>query len=189
MKISFIDLFYHKVLQFSREVINFLTKKQQPAAGCHKDRMPLVGKSKLEYMVLWCGELLSVCPLCSASYHPQRGCSMKSAVKKNRRRGFAQGLLPRAESPFQRPACALPLGRRRIAMQPAFPFYPILPHFACHATRTRCGARFQVQGSPTPKHAVALPTLQRPAVFWLTVNLLFVIMCQPSLAFREWQNL
>lgn len=98
---------------------------------------------------------------------------MKFAVKKNHRRGFAQGLFPRAVSPFPRPACALPLGQRRIAMQPAFPFYPILPHFACHATRTRCGARFQVQGSPTPKHAVALATLQRPAVFWLTVNLLF----------------
>lgn len=27
MKISFIDLFYHKVLQFSREVINFFDKK------------------------------------------------------------------------------------------------------------------------------------------------------------------
>ena len=53
-------------------------RDRQPAAGCHKDRMPLVGKSKLEYMVLWCGELLSVCPLCSASYHPQRGCRMKS---------------------------------------------------------------------------------------------------------------
>ena len=118
MKISFIDLFYHKVLQFSREVINFLTKKQQPAAGCHKDRMPLVGKSKLEYMVLWCGELLSVCPLCSASYHPQRGCSMKSAVKKppqGQHQRFSFGALN-----IQKSVSAITLRRRRIAMQSRF---------------------------------------------------------------------
>ena len=29
-----------------------------------------------------------------------------------------------------------------------------------------------------------VPALQQPAVFWLTVNLLFVIMCQPSLWFQ-----